>query len=201
MGKGLPVLEEFVSFQAEGIHAGRRAYFIRLMGCDIGCHWCDTKDSWSSPSENQYVSLSLLVSRAVLAQAYCVVVTGGEPLMHNLGDLCQALHARGLRTHIETSGVYAMSGTWDWVCLSPKKHRLPHSEAYACAHELKVVVYNADDLDFALSQASRVSEACHLCLQPEWSRMERSVQLILSFLAQYPNWRMSLQTHKWLSMQ
>jgi 7-carboxy-7-deazaguanine synthase len=192
-------MEAFYTIQGEGFHTGRAAYFIRLGGCDVGCHWCDVKASWDVAAHPQQV-IADIVAQAAAQPARMAVVTGGEPLMHNLDQLTQALHASGFETNIETSGAHPMSGHWDWVCFSPKKFKEPHHTIYTAAHELKVIVYNHSDFEFAAYHAERVSGHCQLFLQPEWSRMYEMTPLIVEYVKQNPKWRISLQTHKYLDI-
>lgn len=196
-GTRLPVMEVFYSLQGEGYHQGKAAYFIRLAGCDIGCSWCDVKESW------EQAPYPLKDIRELLAQARqfasrMIIITGGEPLLHPLGPLTGLLRGSGLRTHLETSGSSPLSGEWDWVCLSPKKFKPPREESYLKADELKVVVYHPSDLAWAEQQASRVRENCRLYLQPEWSRCDRMTPLIVDYIKENPAWGLSLQGHKYI---
>ena len=200
VGKGtmLPLMEEFYTIQGEGFYKGTAAYFIRIGGCDVGCHWCDVKESWNAelhpPTE-----IELIVENAS-KYSKTVVVTGGEPLMWNMKPLTDALKIKGIQTHIETSGAYTLSGDWDWICLSPKKLKLPTSEVYKKANELKVIVYNTADLKFAEEQAAKVNKDCILYLQPEWSKRDKVIPLIVDYVMQNPKWKVSLQTHKYLNI-
>ena len=195
-GLMLPLMEEFYTIQGEGFHKGTAAYFIRIGGCDVGCHWCDVKESWNAeihpPTE-----IDSIVQNAV-KYSDTIVVTGGEPLTWDMGPLTDALKARNLKTHIETSGAYPLTGTWDWICLSPKKIKLPIGDIHKRAHELKVIVYNKHDFVFAEEQASLVGEECILYLQPEWSNREKVIPLIVDYVMSNPKWKVSLQTHKYL---
>ena len=194
----LPLMEEFYTIQGEGYHQGKAAYFVRLGGCDVGCHWCDVKESWDGEA---HPIMSIEEIRANITQKTdIVVVTGGEPLVYHLADFTQNLKQNGYRTHIETSGAYALTGTWDWICLSPKKFKLPQEEIYSVANELKCIVYNKHDLSFAQEQARLVKEHCHLYLQPEWSTREKMMPLIVDFVKENPRWRVTLQTHKYLDV-
>ena len=197
-GTLLPLMESFYTLQGEGYHKGSAAYFIRIAGCDIGCHWCDVKDSWNSKLHPP-TSVSKIVSTAK-KYSDTVVVTGGEPLMWNMNPLCEALYLLGIKTHIETSGAYSISGSWDWFCLSPKKNKLPLKSAYKNADELKMVIYNRDDLKFAEQQADNVNVECKLFLQPEWSRREKVIPMIVNYVLENPKWKVSLQTHKYLNI-
>ncbi len=197
-GEMLPLMEEFYTIQGEGFHTGTAAYFIRIGGCDVGCHWCDVKESWNAelhpPTE-----IDLIVSNAK-KYADTVVITGGEPLTWDMDLLTQKLKNQDLKVHIETSGCYPVTGTWDWFCLSPKKNKLPVDDAYAIAHELKVIIYNKHDFIFAEEQANKVNKNAILFLQPEWSKKEEMTPLIVDYVMNNPKWRVSLQTHKYLNI-
>jgi 7-carboxy-7-deazaguanine synthase len=197
-GTLLPLMEAFYTLQGEGYHKGSAAYFIRIGGCDVGCHWCDVKESWDA-ERHPPTPIDQIVSSAK-SYSDTVVVTGGEPLMWNMDPLCQALHQLEIQIHIETSGAYPVTGSWDWFCLSPKKNKLPIDQAYACADELKMIIYNKDDFKFAEQQAERVGAECKLFLQPEWSRREKVMPLIVEYVLQNPRWKASLQTHKYLNI-
>ena len=197
-GKMLPLMEEFYTIQGEGFHKGTAAYFIRIGGCDVGCHWCDVKESWNADLHPP-TSTSQIINNAV-KYSDTVVVTGGEPLTWNMNLLTQGLKAKGAKVHIETSGAYELTGEWDWICLSPKKLKLPTSEVYAKANELKVIIYNKSDFDFAEKQASKVNSDCILYMQPEWSRKDKVIPLIVEYVMQNPKWKVSLQTHKYLNI-
>jgi 7-carboxy-7-deazaguanine synthase len=197
-GEMLPLMEEFYTIQGEGFHTGKAAYFIRIGGCDVGCHWCDVKESWNAKLHPP--TLADTIVNNVKNNANTVVVTGGEPLMWQLDYLTESLQTNNIKTHIETSGAYPLSGKWDWICLSPKKTKLPLQEIYTKAHELKVIVYNKNDFKFAEEQASKVSENCELYLQPEWSKRESITPLIVEFVMKNPKWKISLQTHKYLNI-
>ena len=197
-GTLLPLMEAFYTLQGEGYHKGSAAYFIRIGGCDVGCHWCDVKESWDAKLHPP-TPIDQIVSSAK-SYSNTVVVTGGEPLMWNMDPLCQALHQLEIQIHIETSGAYPVTGSWDWFCLSPKKNKLPIDQAYACADELKMIIYNKDDFKFAEQQAERVGAECKLFLQPEWSRREKVMPLIVEYVLQNPRWKASLQTHKYLNI-
>jgi len=195
----LPVMEHFYTMQGEGHYAGHAAYFIRLGGCDVGCFWCDVKESWPVDVHPKH-SADEIVSWVTEAEAKLVVVTGGEPAMHNLVELTEALQRREIRTHIETSGTHILTGSWDWVTFSPKKFKKPLEEFYKEAHELKVIVLNKHDLKWAQEHADKVGEECELFLQPEWDNREETEGLILNFIRSNPNWRMSVQQHKFLGI-
>ncbi|NQZ45586.1 MAG: radical SAM protein [Flavobacteriaceae bacterium] len=197
-GLMLPLMEEFYTIQGEGYHKGTAAYFIRVGGCDVGCHWCDVKESWNAESHPP-TDIEQIVSNAA-RYSETIVVTGGEPLTWDMGPLTSGLKQQGLQTHIETSGAYALTGTWDWICLSPKKNKLPVGDIHQKAHELKVIVYNKHDLIFAEEQAAQVGEDCICYLQPEWSVREKVIPMIVDYVMQHPNWKVSLQTHKYLNI-
>jgi 7-carboxy-7-deazaguanine synthase len=195
----LPVMEAFYTLQGEGAHQGRAAYFIRLGGCDVGCVWCDVKDSWDV-TKHPLVSIDEIVSKAVSHPGRLAVVTGGEPLLHQLDALTNALHAAGFETNIETSGSSPLSGHWDWICLSPKKFKAPLDEVIVKAHELKVVVFNKHDFEWAEKYAALVNPSCKLFLQPEWDKAAEMTPLILDYIQANPQWRLSLQVHKYLNI-
>ena len=197
-GLMLPLMEEFYTIQGEGFHKGTAAYFIRVGGCDVGCHWCDVKESWNAETHPP-TSIDSIVDNAA-KYSDTIVVTGGEPLTWDMGPLTTELKARNLQTHIETSGAYALTGTWDWICLSPKKNKLPVGEVHGKAHELKVIVYNKHDFIFAEEQAAKVSSDCILYLQPEWSVRDKMIPLIVDYVMKNPKWKVSLQTHKYLNI-
>jgi organic radical activating enzyme len=198
--QALPVMEAFYTLQGEGFHQGRAAYFIRLGGCDVGCHWCDVKESWDINAHPK-LSIEQIVEEASQHQGRLAVITGGEPLMHNLDELTNALHNAGFETNIETSGVCEqVTGAWDWICFSPKKFKKPNPEIYTKAHELKVIIYNQSDFEWAESFAEVVSSNCMLYLQPEWSRMETMLPEIIEYIKNNPKWRISLQVHKFMDI-
>ncbi len=197
-GLMLPLMEAFYTIQGEGYHKGTAAYFIRVGGCDVGCHWCDVKESWNAQTHPPTDIRQIAEDASRYSDT--IVVTGGEPLTWDMGPLTTALKALGLKIHIETSGAYPLTGTWDWICLSPKKNKLPKDEIYPRADELKVIVYNRHDLKFAEAQAARVGKDCLLYLQPEWSVREKVTPLIVEYVMANPQWRVSLQTHKYLNI-
>lgn len=198
MGEKLPLMEAFYTIQGEGFYKGTAAYFIRLGGCDVGCHWCDVKESWEA-QKHPIVSTEHIVNQAI-TYSKTIVITGGEPLMWNLEKLTQQLKEKGARTHIETSGAYPISGDWDWVCLSPKKMKLPTAEVFQKANELKVVIYNHNDFLFAEEMAKKVNQNCLLYLQPEWSKREKMTPYIVEYVMKNPQWKVSLQLHKYLNI-
>ncbi|HMW67228.1 MAG TPA: 7-carboxy-7-deazaguanine synthase QueE [Chitinophagaceae bacterium] len=195
----LPVMEHFYTIQGEGYHQGSAAYFIRLGGCDVGCVWCDVKDSWDANKHPLY-NTNDLVAEVKKTPAKIVVITGGEPLMHNLKELTHQLQANGLKTHIETSGSHPISGSWDWICLSPKKFKAPLPEIMRLAHELKIIVYNKSDFDWAEKYAALVSTQCRLFLQPEWEKAGEMSPLIIEYIKAHPQWELSLQVHKYINV-
>lgn len=197
-GEMLPLMEEFYTIQGEGYHTGTAAYFIRIGGCDVGCHWCDVKESWNSELHPP-THIEKIVDNAK-KYAETVVVTGGEPLTWDMTNLTAELKSANLRVHIETSGAYSVSGDWDWFCLSPKKNKLPVEGAYQIANELKVIIYNKHDFIFAEEQAEKVNNDAILFLQPEWSKREEIIPLIVDYVMKNPKWRVSLQTHKYLNI-
>jgi 7-carboxy-7-deazaguanine synthase len=195
--KTLPVMEHFYTLQGEGFHQGKAAYFIRLGGCDVGCVWCDVKDSWES-DKHPLRSIDFLIDEVKKTPAEIVVITGGEPLMHDLTDLTKSLHASGLKTHLETSGAHPLSGSWDWICLSPKKFKAPLHDILPKAHELKVVIFHRSDFDWAEKYAAQVNDHCKLYLQPEWDRADQMTPLIIDYIKDHPKWELSLQLHKYI---
>ena len=194
----LPLMEEFYTIQGEGFHKGTAAYFIRIGGCDVGCHWCDVKESWDA-GLHPPTHVGQIIEKAA-ASSKTVVVTGGEPLTWNMDHLTKGLKALSCQTHIETSGAYPVTGEWDWICLSPKKIKLPVDEIYPMANELKMIVFNKSDFKFAEEQAAKVGENCILYLQPEWSNREKMMPLIVDYVMKNPKWKVSLQTHKYLNI-
>jgi len=194
-----PVMEQFYTLQGEGAYAGQAAYFIRLGGCDVGCVWCDVKESWDEAA-HPLQTVETLVQNALAHPGRLVVITGGEPTLHDLSGLVAALHENGFRVHIETSGTNLLSAPLDWVTLSPKKFKAPLPGALAKANELKVVVYHKSDFEWAEMHEGLVPEDCILYLQAEWSRRERMTPLIIDYIQQHPRWRLSLQTHKYIGV-
>jgi organic radical activating enzyme len=199
-----PVMESFYTLQGEGYYQGNAAYFIRLGGCDVGCFWCDVKESWDT-NIHPKKTVREIVNEAVIETGgrqdkknIIAVITGGEPLMHNLLPLTKGLQEAGFATNIETSGSYPLSGSWNWICLSPKKFKEPLPEIIKAANELKIIVYNKRDFDWAEKYASLVSESCKLYLQPEWSKAAAMLPLIVAYLKLHPKWQLSLQIHKYI---
>ena len=191
-------MESFYTLQGEGFHKGSAAFFIRIGGCDVGCHWCDVKESWD-PKIHPTTDINKIVKKAK-KHSEVAVITGGEPLMWPMGPLTKKLQDLGISTHLETSGAYSLSGYWNWICLSPKKNKLPNEQCYKSADELKIIVYNKSDFIFAKSQSKKVRKKCKLFLQPEWSVRKKIIPLIVDFILKNPEWRASLQTHKYLDI-
>jgi 7-carboxy-7-deazaguanine synthase len=196
---GLPVMEHFYTLQGEGFHQGRAAYFIRLGGCDVGCVWCDVKESWEM-DKHPVCTIDQLVNEVKKTPAELVVITGGEPLMHPLEALTDALHHAGLQTNIETSGSHPLSGHWDWICLSPKKFKAPLPGILPLANELKVIIFNKSDFSWAEKYGAQVSMNCKLYLQPEWSKAAEMTPLIVDHIKANPRWELSLQLHKYINV-
>lgn len=197
--KAYPLMEQFYTLQGEGFHSGKASYFIRLGGCDVGCVWCDVKDSWDA-SKHPHISSNDIVAAAKEHPGKIAVITGGEPAMYDLTSLCDALHVAGFQTHIETSGAYEIIGSLDWVTLSPKKFKAPIEKALVKADELKVVIYHKSDFEWAEQHAKEVNGACKLYLQPEWSKQDNITPLIIDYIKEHPQWELSLQTHKYINI-
>lgn len=195
----LPVMEHFYTLQGEGYYQGKAAYFVRLGGCDVGCVWCDVKDSWDATAHPAY-TIEAIVNFIKSTPATLVVITGGEPLMHHLDTLTNALQAAALQTNIETSGSHPLSGHWDWICLSPKKFKAPLPTVVEKANELKVVIFNKSDFDWAEKYAAQVSKHCKLYLQPEWDKANQVTPLIVEYIKAHPKWTLSLQIHKYIQV-
>lgn len=193
----LPVMEAFYTIQGEGFHQGRAAYFIRLGGCDVGCVWCDVKESWDA-ARHPLQTIEEIVTAARSFPGRLAVITGGEPLLHNLDNLTKALHAAGFETNMETSGSSPLSGEWDWICLSPKKFKAPVPAIIPLAHELKVVIFNKHDFAWAETYAAQVNKDCKLYLQPEWDKAAEMTPLIIDYIKAHPQWELSLQVHKYI---
>ncbi len=198
-GKLLPLMEEFYTIQGEGFNTGKAAYFIRIGGCDVGCHWCDVKESWDA-SIHPLTPVEKIIENVITFKANSVVVTGGEPLIYNLNQLTLLLKQQNIQTFIETSGAYKLSGNWDWICLSPKKNMLPIADIYKKANELKIIIFNQHDFIWAQEQAKLVNENCFLFLQPEWSKHQQLMPQIINYVKQNPKWMISLQTHKYMNI-
>ena len=195
----LPVMEHFYTLQGEGLYQGQAAYFIRLGGCDVGCVWCDVKESWEMDN-HPLMSIEDLVQHITNTPAKFAVVTGGEPLLHNLKALTCQLKNHGIRTHIETSGSSPLSGNWDWITLSPKKFKAPLPEVLLHANELKIIIFNKSDFEWAEEYAVKVSSNCKLYLQPEWSKSSAMTPLIIEYIKYHPQWQLSLQIHKFINV-
>jgi 7-carboxy-7-deazaguanine synthase len=198
-GKLLPVMEEFYTLQGEGYHTGQAAYFVRIGGCDVGCHWCDIKESWDA-SKYPPVPVDQIIENAASFPARAIVVTGGEPLLYNLDYFCTGLKLKEIKTFLETSGSVPLTGTWDWICLSPKKDAPPIPGIFALADELKVIVKDPDDFEWAEQNAKNVKNDCLLYLQPEWSVIEQITPFIVKYIKDHPRWRISLQSHKYMGI-
>lgn len=192
-------MEHFYTLQGEGFHQGKAAYFIRLGGCDVGCVWCDVKDSWDA-EKHPKLNIESLKLKVKETPAEIIVITGGEPLMHDLNELTKEFQAFGLKTNIETSGAYPLSGSWDWICLSPKKFKAPLPGIIPLANELKIVVFNKSDFDWAEKYAALVSPSCKLYLQPEWDKASEMTPLIIDYIKAHPKWELSLQIHKYINV-
>lgn len=195
----LPVMEHFYTLQGEGYHQGRAAYFIRLGGCDVGCVWCDVKESWDA-SAHPLMNIAEIVNAVKSTPAHMAVITGGEPLMYDLGELTEALHRAGIETALETSGAYPLSGTWDWICLSPKKFKEPLPGNIPLANELKVIIFNRSDFNWAEKYAGMTAAHCRLYLQPEWEKSSEMTPLIIDYIRKNPRWNLSLQIHKYINV-
>ena len=196
-GKRLPLVEDFYTIQGEGFHTGKPAYFIRLGGCDVGCKWCDAKMTWN-PRMFPPVDVNTIIDRACSYAAQAIVITGGEPSLYPLGYLTGQLRERGLKIFLETSGTHELSGTFDWICLSPKKQHPPVASIFNQADELKVIVETEEDFKWAEANAARVGERCMLYLQPEWSRYEQMIPAMVEYVKGHPQWNISIQTHKYM---
>jgi organic radical activating enzyme len=197
-GEMLPLMEEFYTIQGEGFHKGTAAYFIRVGGCDVGCHWCDVKESWNAETHPPTAITTIINNASKYSDT--IVITGGEPLTWDMNPITKGLKAKNLKIHIETSGAYPLTGIWDWICLSPKKNKLPEGEIYDKAHELKVIVFNRHDFIFAEEQAAKTNKECILYLQPEWSVRDKMIPLIVDYVMKNPKWKVSLQMHKYLNI-
>ena len=197
-GEMLPLMEAFYTIQGEGYHKGTAAYFVRIGGCDVGCHWCDVKESWNAELHPPTATDEII--EEAIKYSDTVVVTGGEPLTWDMTKLTEGLKQKNINVHIETSGAYPLTGRWDWICLSPKKIKLPLEDIYRKADELKVIIYNKDDLKFAEEQMELVNDNCILYLQPEWSKRDKVIPLIVDYVMKHPKWKVSLQTHKYLNI-
>jgi organic radical activating enzyme len=198
-GRFLPLMEEFYTIQGEGFHTGKPAYFVRIGGCDVGCSWCDTKRSWNAEI-HPAVAADEIVKRAVATPGKAVVVTGGEPSMYELGYFTAELHKHHIQTFIETSGAHKLSGEWDWICLSPKQQIPPEKEIFPRAHELKMIIQEEKDINWAEKNAQKVGQDCELYLQPEWSVAPKILPVIIEYAKHNPKWKISLQSHKYMKI-
>ncbi len=198
-GLRLPIMEEFYSIQGEGFNTGKPAYFIRVGGCDVGCHWCDVKESWN-PNLHPLTDVNQIINNVKQYPAQSIVITGGEPLLYNLNYLTNRLVESNVEVFLETSGAHPLSGSWHWICLSPKKNLPPLPEVYDRADELKVIVFNKHDIEWAESHAKKVGENCKLYLQPEWSNKDKVTPMIIDYVMNNPKWNISLQTHKYMQI-
>ena len=195
----LPVMEMFYTIQGEGEHTGKAAFFIRIGGCDVGCVWCDVKDSWDA-EKHPLLSINQILEEVSKYPAGICVVTGGEPMMYDLMELTTALKQNGWRTHLETSGAYPISGNWDWICVSPKKFKPPLEASLATANELKAIIFHPSDFSWAESFINKLNPTCKLMLQPEWSKSDQITSSVVDFVKLHPWWKISLQTHKYINV-
>ncbi|MFT6244330.1 MAG: organic radical activating enzyme [Salibacteraceae bacterium] len=196
---GLPIMEQFYTIQGEGFHSGKAAYFIRIAGCDVGCVWCDVKESWNA-GDHEYQTVQSLIDNVLETKTNFCVITGGEPCMYDLNELTNLLKENGIEVALETSGCYELKGQIDWYCFSPKKFKAPVENAYLSANELKVIISHPSDFEWAEQHAAKVSKECKLYLQPEWSKQERFLSKIIDYVRENPNWTISLQTHKFMNI-
>jgi len=194
-----PIMEHFFTIQGEGTYSGRAAYFIRIAGCDVGCVWCDVKESWDK-DQHTTMTIKEIIEKVAESKTDFVVITGGEPAMYDLRPLVDQLKSLGITIAIETSGCYPLQGDVDWYCFSPKKFKAPCDEAYLRANELKVIISHPSDLEWANKHAEKVLDSCHLFLQPEWSKTEKLLPLIISYVKGNLKWKISLQTHKYMNI-
>ena len=195
----LPIMEHFYTIQGEGFYSGRAAYFIRTEGCDVGCVWCDVKESWEINDDNK-TTIDQIVQYVIDSKTDFCVITGGEPCMHDLSELTSKLSENNIEIALETSGCYPLNGNVDWYCFSPKKFKVPVDEAYIKANELKIIISHVSDFEWAESHSEKVSSTCELYLQPEWSKQERFLPLIIEYIKNHPKWKISLQTHKFMNI-
>ncbi len=198
-GTMLPIMETFISLQGEGINTGTAAYFLRIGGCDVGCYWCDVKESWNAKM-HPLVSVDEVITGMVSSGMKTVLVTGGEPLLYPLDYLCSQFKTHHIKRFLETSGSEKLSGEWEWICLSPKKNAPPVSEIYPQAHELKVIITEENDLIWAESEAQKVSKHCSLLLQPEWSKRNTVTPMLVNYIIEHPHWKLSIQAHKYINI-
>jgi 7-carboxy-7-deazaguanine synthase len=200
MSNSYPIMELFYSIQGEGQYQGHAAFFIRLGGCDVGCVWCDVKESWDA-AKHPSLSIEEILEEVKKSATEIVIVTGGEPLMYDCTELTKALQDAGYKTHLETSGAYALSGSWNWICVSPKKFKAPLADVLLAANELKVVVFNKSDFLWAKEHAQMVTANCQLFLQPEWSKEKEMLTAMTEYIQQHPTWKLSLQIHKYMGVR
>ena len=193
-------MESFYSIQGEGTHTGKPSYFIRLAGCDVNCHWCDVKDSWDI-HDNQYKTVKEIVNDVIKTPAEIIIITGGEPLIHDLTDLTAALKETNKKIHLETSGAHPISGTFDWICFSPKKFKKPLDDFFEISDELKIIIFNDSDFKWAEDILNKIKNNPELIIQPEWSKSKKNNSKILEYIKKNPKWRISLQTHKYLGVE
>ncbi|MDA3910226.1 MAG: 7-carboxy-7-deazaguanine synthase QueE [Bacteroidales bacterium] len=195
----LPVLEEFYSVQGEGLNSGKASYFVRIGGCDLGCRWCDSKETWDWVPD-EWISAEAIVQRVLKSGAKSVVVTGGEPLIYDFSEFTELCHQHGIKRYLETSGAHELSGDWDWICLSPKPQKQPLPVYYELANELKVIIFKPSDFEWAEETAKKVNPKCELLLQPEWSKFPETGQWAVDYVKANQQWRISVQTHKFLQI-
>lgn len=198
-GRSLPLMETFYTLQGEGAHTGKAAFFVRIGGCDVGCYWCDTRESWKA-GLHPLTPVEEIVRQALQYPARAVVITGGEPLLYNLGPLTDQLHSQGFQTFLETSGSENLSGSWDWICLSPKRRSPPVKQIEGIADELKIIVFEEEDYEWAEEMAARTRPSCEKFLQPEWSRRDQVMPGIIRYILDNPQWKISLQSHKYMKI-
>ena len=196
-GKLLPLMEEFYTIQGEGQNSGKPAYFVRVGGCDVGCYWCDVKESWNAKLHPP-TATDLIIENILANPSKSVVVTGGEPMNYNFDYFCKTLKSKEITLFLETSGSSKLSGNWDWICLSPKKNKKPLAEFFQKAHELKVIISSEDDFEWAEKNAAQVNDKCVLYLQPEWSKVGIMMQTIVDYALENPKWKISIQSHKYM---
>jgi len=196
-GEVLPLMEAFYTIQGEGFHSGLPSYFVRIGGCDVGCHWCDVKESWNAKLHPP-VPTDEIIENVLSCKAKVVVVTGGEPMNYNMSYFTKIIKEKGFQTHLETSGSSLMTGDWDWVCLSPKRNKIPLQSSLDLADELKVIIENENDFEWAEKNAALVGENCKLFLQPEWSKSKQIMHTIVDYALENPKWKVSIQSHKYM---
>ena len=198
-GRVLPVMESFLTIQGEGYFSGKTSYFLRIGGCDVGCHWCDVKESWD-PNLHPLVKVDTIIKSILETNVKTVVITGGEPLMWNMEYLTKQLVKNNIQIHLETSGAYPLSGSFNWICLSPKKTMKPLNSIYSLTNELKIIISNKNDFKWAMKYKQYVNSKCKLYLQPEWSKKDSILPIIIDFVTKNPQWTISLQAHKYMNI-